>query len=179
MKEVKKYLSFGYKKALVDAIVNRCVYEVDNVYFVDVMDKDFWTHKFILEAYAGIEFADEVDTLEQYDAHVESGTLKEITDAIGNEYYILLEAIDASIDAKLKSFNSVEGVIGRVGSKLLKMLEDFTNGISPEKVDQMKNALETFDFSKLSMLTELLGDGGGKSANKQRRGTSRTPKKNN
>ena len=133
--EVKKYLSIYTKQLLIEGfgdeedsivgIVDRCVIENDNGYFVvDYFSKQIVVDLTLIKHYSNLEL--DVETVNVngkevniYDYICENGVVNEVKEQITYyEYDKFMDLLDETIQNKLKSENSIEANVIKVKNKL-------------------------------------------------------------
>lgn len=159
--EVKKYLSIYTKKLLIeglhdeedniDGIVDRCVIENDNGYFVvDYFRKQIVVDLTLIKHYSNLELdIDNVNVngkeIDIYDYICENGIVNEVKEQINYyEYDKFMDLLNETIQNKLNSENSIEANVIKVKNKLL------------ELVDKVNVQLDKFNLKELQKVGKSL-----------------------
>lgn len=159
--EVKKYLSIYTKQLLIEGfgdeedsivgIVDRCVIENDNGYFVvDYFSKQIVVDLTLIKHYSNLEL--DVETVNVngkevniYDYICENGVINEVKEQITYyEYDKFMDLLDETIQNKLKSENSIEASVVKVKNKLF------------ELVDKVNVQLDKFNLKELQKVGKSL-----------------------
>ena len=180
--EVKKYLSIYTKQLLIEGfsdeedsivgIVDRCVIENDNGYFVvDYFSKQIVVDLTLIKHYSNLEL--DVETVNVngkevniYDYICENGVINEVKEQITYyEYDKFMDLLDETIQNKLQSENSIEASAVKVKNKLFELadkiveklpdekgikriLADAKNQINKIKPEQLNHLKEVFDLKQ-------------------------------
>jgi len=180
--EVKKYLSIYTKQLLIEGfsdeedsivgIVDRCVIENDNGYFVvDYFSKQIVVDLTLIKHYSNLEL--DVETVNVngkevniYDYICENGVINEVKEQITYyEYDKFMDLLDEAIHNKLQSENSIEAnvvkvknVLSNFADKIIeklpdekgikRILVDAKNQINKIKPEQLNHLKEVFDLKQ-------------------------------
>lgn len=159
--EVKKYLSIYTKQLLIegfsdeedniDGIVDRCVIENDNGYFVvDYFRKQIVVDLTLIKHYSNLELdIDNVNVngkeIDIYDYICENGIINEVKEQINYyEYDKFMDLLNETIQNKLNSENSIEANVIKVKNKLF------------ELVDKVNAQLDKFNLKELQKVGKSL-----------------------
>jgi hypothetical protein len=147
--KVKKYIPHIEKAGIVKAITDICCKEQDGLIIYDNMERELYFNVLLAESYADYKFElDEdgkyIEIDKQYDKLAEDGTMSTIIDNIGKDYFILLESLEVEIEQRLKQ-NTIEAIIGRLGTSLLTKLDEFIKTMTPESVGALAEAIKGID----------------------------------
>lgn len=159
--EVKKYLSIYTKQLLIEGfgdeedsivgIVDRCVIENDNGYFVvDYFSKQIVVDLTLIKHYSNLELdIDNVNVngkeIDIYDYICENGIVNEVKEQINYyEYDKFMDLLDETIQNRLNSENSIEANVIKVKNKLF------------ELVDKVNVQLDKFNLKELQKVGKSL-----------------------
>lgn len=144
--EVKKYLSIGAKKDLVDKIVNDCIYYYDGIYKIDGIEKYVYFTMYVINAYTNLELSEDVES--DFDLLSESDILPIVVGAIGKEYDDVNIFLQLKCDDILMG-NSVEAQFGKLCTyiidsmdRLQKNIGTFADNFQKEDFVKMINMLK-------------------------------------
>lgn len=159
--EVKKYLSIYTKQLLIEGfgdeedsivgIVDRCVIENDNGYFVvDYFSKQIVVDLTLIKHYSNLEL--DVETVNVngkevniYDYICENGVINEVKEQITYyEYDKFMDLLDETIQNKLDSENSIEASVVKVKNRLF------------ELADKVNVQLDKFNLKELQKVGKSL-----------------------
>jgi hypothetical protein len=112
---MKKYIPLVTRKYIIDKVVAACIDDKDGILIPDMLLKQYFLQLFIAQYYGDVTIPDGISEMEFYDKYCESGEMDRLLDQYTTDYCILLEAIDAQIEANLKIQNSIEGILTRTG----------------------------------------------------------------
>lgn len=159
--EVKKYLSIYTKQLLIEGfgdeedsivgIVDRCVIENDNGYFVvDYFSKQIVVDLTLIKHYSNLELdIDNVNVngkeIDIYDYICENGIVNEVKEQINYyEYDKFMDLLNETIQNRLNSENSIEANVIKVKNKLF------------ELVDKVNVQLDKFNLKELQKVGKSL-----------------------
>lgn len=175
--EVKKYLSIYTKQLLIEGfgdeedsivgIVDRCVIENDNGYFVvDYFSKQIVVDLTLIKHYSNLELDVEtvnVDGIEIdiYDYIVSNGIVDEIKEQMDyKEYDLFIDLVDETIYNKLQSENSIEANVVKVKNIISNFTDKIIEKLPDEKgikriLTEAKNQINKIKPEQLSRLQEV------------------------
>lgn len=159
--EIKKYLSIYTKQLLIEGfgdeedsivgIVDRCVIENDNGYFVvDYFRKQIVVDLTLIKHYSNLELdIDNVNVngkeIDIYDYICENGVVNEVKEQINYyEYDKFMDLLNETIQNRLNSENSIEANVIKVKNKLF------------ELVDKVNVQLDKFNLKELQKVGKSL-----------------------
>ena len=159
MIEVKKYLPFYEKQALVDNVLNRC--KVSNYGYIQINEvKKYIVFTIeIIKAYTNLEFDNDFNTsIAEYDALCEANLLNSIIDTFEGEYKTVFNMLSMRQDYILQS-NSIEAQVSRflngLNDKLDTLVENLNESIGSFGFDNLNITSE--DINKLTDFVKTLG----------------------
>jgi hypothetical protein len=157
----KTLMVLGYKegKETIGGIIDECIDISNNgIAYVNHFKKDMAIVCAIINWYSDITI-DEVELdsdYTNYDYYMISGLWEFVKNQLGNEYNILADLIDKSIEEELRKYNSIESIINNNLNKLIdklptdKQLKKLTktlvkdiNSMNWDKVPMIKQMFET------------------------------------
>jgi hypothetical protein len=137
MSDIKKYLTLSEQMSIVDSVIQNCI-KVDNgINKVDIVLKNFYLNRFVLEIAAGVEFPDDKSHEEIYESKRNDGTLEKVYDECV-DYYVVAEAVDAQIETKMRE-NSIEHVVNNLGMQLLEKIDKY---MTPKAITKLIKSIE-------------------------------------
>lgn len=157
--EVKHYLPFADKQALVNEVLNKC--QVTNYGFIqfDEAKKYIVFTIEIIKTYTNLEFDDDFNVaITEYDALCEANLLNGIIDSFEGEYKTVLNMLSMRQDYILQG-NSIDAQIARflngLNDKLDIILESFTDSVGAFSLEGLNITSE--DINKLTGFIKALG----------------------
>ena len=136
--EVKEYLGIKQKKALVDSIVDECIFYEDGVFKFDEIEKYICFTMRTVAAYTNLELSDDIE--EDYDTLCREKILEVVIATFKPEYDEVSILLQMKCDFVLNN-NGIEAQVGRFLSDLSEKIDDFAS--------VMENVFANIDFSKL------------------------------
>ncbi|MDD4779012.1 MAG: hypothetical protein PHT02_00215 [Tissierellia bacterium] len=172
--EVKPYLPIisktlmilGYKDkdTTQNGIIDECIKIENGIAYINHFKKDMATVCAVINWYVNFEI-DNIDIPEYYmvyDYYITSGLWNYVKNQLGNEYEVLLNLIDKSIEEELRKHNSIESVVNNNLNKLIDkiptdmqlkslartLVRDF-NSLNWNQIPKIKEIFETVQGKKL------------------------------
>lgn len=154
--EVKPYISITQKKQLADAVLDECIYEVDNEIHVNSVDKYLLFIISVISLHTNLEFDYENgSSVEDYDALCESGLLIKVIDTFKDDYASCQEVLNMVTSDRLQDSMTIEKKIYKFIDSIQNILEGAVNKFTEELDFSVLNNLP-IDKEKLSNLYNLL-----------------------
>ena len=141
--EPKVYLSVKDKKAIVEKIIDKCIYFQDGIFKFDGIDRYIYFTMYTIEAYTNLELDNDIE--HDFDLISESKLLPIITCMIQQEFDDVNIFLQMQCDY-IMAANSVEAQIGRFFDSILEKADMFGEGLSQlvSKVD-LESLMENKD----------------------------------
>lgn len=160
MIEVKNYLPFSAKQALVDRVLNKC--QVSNYGFVQFDE----TKKYIvftlevIDTYTNLEFDDDFNVaITEYDALCEANLLNDVIEIFEGEYKTVINMLNMRQDYIIQG-NSIDAQVAKflngLNDKLDALLEIIEESVESFSLDKLN--ISTDDISKLTDFVKGLGE---------------------
>jgi len=152
---LKNTLIFGEKDENfdIDGVLDACIFEKDELFFVDHIKKELALFTAILFFYTDIEIDKNISIIEVYDFMKSNRMYKVITDKLDSDLD-LFTLIDKQIEDSITQLNSVKFA-------LMKIVNNFINKIPDiEKViKDFPKMIKKIDKSQLEMFANLIPKG--------------------
>ena len=158
MLNVKEYLSFNEKKALVKHIVEASTVEENGFTRIDEINKYLIFTLEVLKAYTDLEFDEDLDiAATEYDMLVKANKLNIIIGLFESEYNVILNLAQMEVDSTLQKnsieyqtarlFDELGSAVSKLSSVLIDKVDNFNIddlGISTEQIAQLGAFLEQY-----------------------------------
>lgn len=158
--EVQAYVPFATKRELCAKVLNACnrIDPESGLIKVDSVKRYIVFTISILSTYTNLEFSSgadgETDSLDEYDMLCQADLLNPILDVIGAEYSTCNNILNMMMADLTANNNTAENVLGNATSRLLKIIEDFSDVLA-EKVESLNLDLNQLDINKYTKLIDL------------------------
>lgn len=154
----KTLMVLGYKedKETIGGIIDECIDISDNgIAYINHFKKDMAIVCAIINWYSDITINDIslTEDYTNYDYYITSGLWNHVKNKLGNEYEVLINLIDKSIEEELRKYNSIESIIS---NSLNKLIEKIPTDVQLKKlVKSSIKDINKMNWDKVPMIKQM------------------------